>query len=230
MARIAPTWVSRTILLGIAAAVVVVALLDDEPTGAASPESRTAPRSQPAATATKPDPRPSSRVLTPEPASSESAASSKHDADDERDRDAAGKRIAEAIARRNAGASTPTPPDRSNIPEPERPLPGLGKEYIRDLIKDDFVPLAKECYENALERDPELGGRMIFEFTIMGDESVGGIVDGATLTEDSDFSDPDTVECVRESLMSVIFEPPEGGGTVQVTYPFVFESSDGRSG
>ena len=35
------------------------------------------------------------------------------------------------------------------------------------------------------------------------------------------------VECLRESMMSMSFDPPEGGGAVEVTYPFVFVTEDG---
>jgi len=59
----------------------------------------------------------------------------------------------------------------------------------------------------------------------MGDESVGGIVDELTFAEDSDIEDEAFRECVGQSMMSTVFDPPEGGGKVVVTYPFKFTSS-----
>lgn len=111
--------------------------------------------------------------------------------------------------------------------EDDEPVPGtLDKDYIRTRIQDDLVPIAKECYESALEDQPELGGKVVMKFSIVGDESVGGVVDEANVDPTSDITHPDLLECMRESMLSLSFPPPEGGGTVSVTYPFVF-AADG---
>jgi hypothetical protein len=102
----------------------------------------------------------------------------------------------------------------------------LDRVYIQKRIREDFVPLAKECYEAALERDPALGGKLVFSFVIAGDEDVGGIVESAELNPSSTLVEKELVYCLRESLLSLSFEPPKHGGVVTVTYPFVF-SHDG---
>jgi hypothetical protein len=102
----------------------------------------------------------------------------------------------------------------------------LDRLYIQKRIREDFVPLAKECYEAALERDPKLAGKLVFSFVIAGDEDVGGIVESAELDPSSTLVEKGLVYCLRESLLSLSFEPPEHGGVVTVTYPFVF-SPDG---
>jgi hypothetical protein len=116
-------------------------------------------------------------------------------------------------------------PDREEVDPaaaPEEPPGGLSKEYLRDTVQEQVVPLVKECYDNLLEKNPATDGRMVLQFTIMGDESVGGIVDEMDFGEDSEISDEDFRECLSETMMSTVFDPPEGGGKVHVTYPFIF--------
>lgn len=114
----------------------------------------------------------------------------------------------------------------SAAPQPEaEPQGTLTKEYIRERVREDVLPLVKECYDNLLEQQPKSGGRMVLKFAIMGDEDVGGIVDGVELAEESEIQDADFRECLTESTMSAVFDPPEGGGRVEITYPFVFTSS-----
>jgi hypothetical protein len=102
----------------------------------------------------------------------------------------------------------------------------LDRVYIQKRIREDFVPLAKECYEAALERDGKLQGKLVFSFVIAGNDDVGGIVESAELDPSSTLVEKELVYCLRESLLSLSFEPPEQGGVVTVTYPFVF-SPDG---
>jgi hypothetical protein len=60
------------------------------------------------------------------------------------------------------------------------------------------------------------------QFGIAGDEEVGGVVDEASIDPSSTLTHPDLGECMRESMMSLTFPAPEGGGRVAVTYPFEF--------
>ena len=41
--------------------------------------------------------------------------------------------------------------------------------------------------------------------------------------EGTDIAHPEFIECMSESMMTVMFPPPDGGGMVHVSYPFVFE-------
>lgn len=65
---------------------------------------------------------------------------------------------------------------------------------------------------------------MVMKFAIVGDEEIGGLVDNVELAEDNEIKHEGLVECMRESMLSVTFDPPQGGGQVQVTYPFVFST------
>jgi hypothetical protein len=100
------------------------------------------------------------------------------------------------------------------------PVGELDKDYVQKRIREDFLPMAKECYDAALERDGGLSGRMVFQFVIVGDESVGGVVESAELDPSSTLDEGELVTCMRESLLSVTFPPPKRGGRVTVTFPF----------
>jgi hypothetical protein len=98
--------------------------------------------------------------------------------------------------------------------------------YIQARIRKDFFPLARQCYEAALERDAAAAGKLVMSFNIVGDEEVGGIVEAADSTEDSTLTDPELLYCMRESMLSMSFEPPKQGGSVTVVYPFVFSPDE----
>ena len=89
-----------------------------------------------------------------------------------------------------------------------------------------LIPLAQECYDSALEDDESLAGKLVFQFRIVGEPDVGGIVEDAQLAPDSGITHAELVECMRESLMSMSFDPPENGGAIDVTYPFEFSPGD----
>lgn len=115
-----------------------------------------------------------------------------------------------------------TPP--SEAAQPEAPeLPPLDPEYIKSAIAEQLLPVAEECYESALEDEPELAGQLLVEFTIVGAEEVGGVVESAQINDESTLDNAFVRECMRESVMAVTFEPPEDGGQLAVTYPFNFE-------
>lgn len=116
-------------------------------------------------------------------------------------------------------ARTQRKADEPSDPEAVGELP---KEYIRERVREDLIPLALECYTSALEDDEELAGKLVYQFRIVGEPDVGGIVEDAKLAPESDIAHPELVECMRESLMSMSFDPPQNGGAMDVTYPFEF--------
>jgi hypothetical protein len=139
----------------------------------------------------------------------------------ERDRaktDALRLALRERQTRRSGGGGS------KDVDEDAEPLGTLDKDYIRARIQEDLVPIAKECYESALEDEPKLAGRLVMKFAIVGDEDVGGVVEEANVDPESDIKHVDLLECMKESMLALSFPPPEGGGRVEVTYPFVFES------
>ena len=115
-----------------------------------------------------------------------------------------------------AGSAAPPPEQRARLPQ-------LDPEYIQSAIREQLVPVAVECYESALEDEPELAGQLLVEFTIVGAEEVGGVVEDAAIQDESSLENAFVRECIRESVMAVEFEPPEAGGQVKVVYPINFE-------
>jgi hypothetical protein len=147
-------------------------------------------------------------------------------------RDEFRKRIQQALA--NAAASgaarSEAPPAGAPAPSASAESPKLDADYIRQRVREDFVPLAKQCYEAALERAPDAGGKLVLQFTIVGDARVGGLVDSVELGRGTTLEDPKLVECMRESMMSMAFKPPPSGGMVTVVYPFVLSPEPSDAG
>lgn len=135
-----------------------------------------------------------------------------------------------ALARLGTGERPTKTYDFSGVRVPQRPtaskgkeLPGkLDKDYIRARIAE-IIPLVRECYEIALANDSALSGAVTVDFVIDAEQEVGGYVREAVIAEDSDLQDPVLSECVTETILSVEFMPPEGGGVVRVRYPFVLQ-------
>jgi hypothetical protein len=105
------------------------------------------------------------------------------------------------------------------------------RRYIRDRVRSDFMPLGGSCYEAALAKDKTLGGRVTIKFRIVGDKSVGGVVDEAEIDRDaSTIDDRGLLECLAQSMQSVVFDAPAKGGYVTVDYPFEFSPDDPPEG
>jgi hypothetical protein len=150
---------------------------------------------------------------------------------DRESREALVRAIAEARRRREdaagaastAGGSVP-PGEHGTVDEP--PTGRLSKEYIRSVVHE-ATPLIRECYEMALEEDQNLAGTLRARFSIAGEADVGGLVETVGVEADDGLAVSATlVECMRETVYSLQFDPPEGGGRVDVTYPFIFRTSD----
>jgi hypothetical protein len=104
------------------------------------------------------------------------------------------------------------------------PIP-LGKEAIiaggldRDLIADVInrnLGQVRFCYEQGLQGDPGLGGRVAVGFVIGGNGQVkvAGI-------ESTTLNSKIVEDCILLRLKSWKFPLPEGGVDVKVSYPFV---------
>jgi hypothetical protein len=153
----------------------------------------------------------------------------------ERLRERLGDRYPKKIAQRKR-APTPEPPAQGTQPAaPPSPAatsdaPKIEPKYIQERVRQDFFPLARECYAEVLKRKPGLAGKVVLEFTIVGDEKIGGIVEDSIVGEDSTLVDDEFETCMSESMMAMAFPPPKGGGTVTVTYPLVFSPRDDGDG
>ena len=109
------------------------------------------------------------------------------------------------------------------------PSHNLSREYLQARIREDFLPLARVCYESALVRLPDLRGQIVVDFMIIGDAKLGGIVDQAEVNERTDIRDAEFTSCIRESMLSMVFAPPENDGWMTVTYPFRFAPEEEES-
>lgn len=100
----------------------------------------------------------------------------------------------------------------------------LDEEYIQHVMREDLFPLARQCFEQLLERQPDAGGRVTLSYSIVGDADLGGYVDDASIDAGAPdaIQDPEMQTCMRESMNSVSFAPPKTGGAVTVVYPIEF--------
>ena len=114
--------------------------------------------------------------------------------------------------------------DPLRAPMPEHDGGGVDPSYIRERIREDFLPMASICYEQLLTRRPGTAGRTVMSFTVVGDTHVGGVVDNASINAgDGGLAEPEFETCMRESMMAMAFRPPSGSGSLTVTYPFRLE-------
>lgn len=151
-----------------------------------------------------------------------------------RARDAMRAKIVEALRRRApvpaaAPAPATTPAARRPAPAADEDLPHghYEKSYIQKNFREDMFPILKQCYGAALERQPDLHGKLVLKFSIVGDPDVGGVVEDASIGDESTLKDDELETCARESLMALTFDkPPSGGGLVTVSYPILFSPGD----
>ena len=130
-----------------------------------------------------------------------------------------------------APASTPTAAKTYKLPDTVPPPAGveekLEPKYIQSHVRNEFFPVARDCYGDALKKTPDLAGEVDLYFTIVGNKNIGGIVESVDVLNKSTLRDPEMIECMRESFLSVTFPPPESGGFVTVEYPIIFTPGDG---
>ncbi len=78
---------------------------------------------------------------------------------------------------------------------------------------------AKYCYEKELNRNPNLSGKITTNFLI----GPTGAVVTAKIAE-STMGDPPVEQCLVKVIERLRFPPCAGGGTAEVTYPWIFKS------
>lgn len=99
----------------------------------------------------------------------------------------------------------------------------LDKEYTFSRIKEHFIPLADSCYRSLLEQRPAAAGKVHFFFSIVGDETIGGVVESVDLEDErTTMDEPDFLYCVRESMLSVQFDPPPKYGRATIGFDLEF--------
>jgi outer membrane biosynthesis protein TonB len=100
--------------------------------------------------------------------------------------------------------------------------PAVDGELDPSLVSKEVrtrIGAIKACYERSLKRNPNLSGKIKVRWTI----TAAGTVSAVEIEEDS-MGDPEVVSCIR-GLVSRWRFPAPSGGSVDVVYPFVFQSS-----
>jgi outer membrane biosynthesis protein TonB len=93
---------------------------------------------------------------------------------------------------------------------------GMSREMVKRVI-DQHLQEITYCYENALMSNPNLLGRMVFEWKILMDGRVGEIRIVASSVNSHEIHD-----CIKSAIRSWQFPKPMGAEVV-VSYPFVFD-------
>lgn len=92
---------------------------------------------------------------------------------------------------------------------------GLDRDLIDEVIKKNMGQI-RFCYEQGLQGEPSLAGRVAVDFTIAS----SGLVKSASIANSS-LNSSQVQECIVMRLKSWKFPLPQGGVDVKVTYPFV---------
>ena len=103
----------------------------------------------------------------------------------------------------------------------------MDPNYIQEVVRGEFFPMASKCYEELLTRKKGAKGRVEMSFTIVADEKLGGILEDVEAdNKDGGLADEKMTTCMRESMASLAFRPPAHGGYVTVVYPIEFAPDD----
>ena len=94
----------------------------------------------------------------------------------------------------------------------------LDMDVVRRVIAEHRREIVA-CYETELQKLPELQGRIDVEFVIGPDGAVGG-----TKLKASTMKNEAVHACVQRRVKQWRFPEPKGGGTVRVSYPWIFTS------
>jgi hypothetical protein len=105
------------------------------------------------------------------------------------------------------------------IPGKTTVVGGLSREVIDRIIQRHFNEI-KYCYEKELAKNPALYGKVAVLFIIDG----GGKVSDALVQQTTLSSEP-VESCMVNHVRRWAFPQPRGGGTVEVTYPYVFKAT-----
>jgi len=95
----------------------------------------------------------------------------------------------------------------------------LSKEIIRRVVRR-HINQVRYCYQNELQSNPELYGRVMVKFAIVGNGQVA-----SSVIESSTLSNSTVETCISRAVRRWLFPKPEGGGTVIVSYPFVLHAA-----
>lgn len=93
----------------------------------------------------------------------------------------------------------------------------IDAELIRQVIRRNSSKI-RACYEDQLIRYPKLAGRIAIRFIINSTGTVDSSRASASTVKNTEMEN-----CVANKIRLLEFPRPKGGGTAQVTYPFIFK-------
>ena len=99
-----------------------------------------------------------------------------------------------------------------------RPI-DMEEKIYQQFLSSQRKRMVQDCYERELKRDPSLAGKIEIEFTI----GTSGRVDEAFVASNRMGSDA-VGDCIVSRLKRWRFPKP-GGGSVTVSFPFIFTPS-----
>jgi len=94
----------------------------------------------------------------------------------------------------------------------------LDKEIIRRVVRQHRGEI-RYCYEQELQKNRGLAGRVTVRFTI---SATGSVV--SAVVRDSTLNNAAVERCMTERIRRWVFPEPKGGGVVIVNYPFNLSS------
>lgn len=100
---------------------------------------------------------------------------------------------------------------------------GLDKDVIMKVIKRHQNEI-KFCYEQELQKNPALAGKVAVAWTI----DPSGAVSEATVSESS-IGNANVEGCIVQRIRRWKFPEPDGGGIVNVTFPWIFKAAGDES-
>lgn len=102
------------------------------------------------------------------------------------------------------------------IPGKTTVIGGLDKDVIAKVIRRHQNEI-KYCYEQELNKDPNLAGKVAVQFTI---DPTGSVADASTA--ETTLNNATTENCMLSRIRRWKFPEPKGGGVVTVTFPWIF--------
>jgi hypothetical protein len=108
----------------------------------------------------------------------------------------------------------PNDPKREVLPN-DLKRGALAKQLIQCVLRRTYG-LFRSCYEQGLNRDPTLAGRIAVRFVI---DKTGAVV---AVQRQQSLPDERVNLCIEDGFRAVQFPPPRGDGIVTVVYPISF--------
>ncbi len=96
----------------------------------------------------------------------------------------------------------------------------LDREIIQRVVRQQRRQLV-HCYEQELQRDPTLSGRVVMTWVV----AANGSVVSANVSETT-LNNLAVENCLAARIQRWVFPEPEGGSIVRVNYPFSFHRGD----